>query len=364
MTKPHCALTRVGFLAAMHLGCTMTELNSTQSYSDPEARKAYNAKYYSDRKLLVREQQKRTRTAMRSRLPEQIASAESKTCRKCACVKPFSEFHIGKEYPDGRKAVCRDCMQAQRRAKYVGQRDTEVNKRRSRKATEEWQALKPQRKAQAKARLEKRIAQDMPADRCCTSCASILPSNNAYFHKSPSGSFGLTAACIDCLRQSYVKRAKGDPEKIRESARRSYARNAPKKLAQQKERRLTDPAFAIHTRVSSSVRQSLNRSRLGTSWIKLLAFSGEELHDSLEQQFTEGMSWDRFLAGDIEIDHIIPVSFFRPQSSDSVDFKMCWSLKNLQPLWRADNRIKSDTLPANFTELWNELYYEVTKNAS
>lgn len=40
---------------------------------------------------------------------------------------------------------------------------------------------------------------------------------------------------------------------------------------------------------------------------------------------------------------------------------MCWNLKNLQPLWREDNRRKSDTMPANFTELWNELYQEAVK---
>lgn len=358
MTKPHCALTRVGFLANMHLRCIMTESNSTHL---SEERRDYNAKYYASNacSIALRNSARKVKAAGRSPLSE-----GDKTCTKCQKEKPRTEFHVGREYPDGRKAVCRDCMQVQRRAKYTNQRDTEVIKRRSRKAKEEWQALKPERKAQAKARLEERIAESMPDDRCCTSCASILPANTNYFHRAPSGSFGLTAACVDCLRKAYVKRAKGDPEKLRESARRSYARNAPARLAQQKERRLTDPGFAIHTRVSSSVRQSLNRSSLGTSWIKLVAFSGKELHDSLEHQFTEGMSWARFLAGEIEIDHIIPVSFFRPQSPDSVDFKMCWSLKNLQPLWRVDNRIKSNTLPANFTELWNELYYEATNNGS
>lgn len=293
-----------------------------------------------------------------------ILASELKVCTKCSEAKPRTEFHIGKEYPDGRKATCKVCMQIQRRAKYHSQRASEVEKRRARKATEEWQALKPEREAAAKARLEKRIAEGTPTHRCCTACATVLPANLAYFNRSQKGSYGLTASCTECLQKAYAKRAAENPEKVREYARKSYARNAHVRLAQQKVKRRTDTAFAIHMRVSSSVRNSLGRSRLGTSWIKLLDFSAADLHAHLERQFTEGMTWERFMAGEIEIDHIIPVSFFRPKAIDSAEFRMCWNLKNLQPLWRLDNRLKRDTLPANFTQLWSELYYEANRYAA
>lgn len=338
--------------------------NSTQYSSTREATQAYNAKYYASRSGAIRQQQKSARDAKRSRQPEQILGSDTKICRKCELTKSFSEYPIGKEYPDGRKATCKACMRIQRLAKYHSQRDEEIEKRRNRKATEEWQASKPERDAAAKERLKSRIEEAMPEDRCCTSCASILPATTAYFNRAPTGSFGLTASCVDCIRLAYARRAENNREKIREAARASYARNSERKLAQQKTKRLTDPAFAIHMRVSSSVRQSLSKTRLGTSWIKLLGFSAAELRASLEAQFTEGMTWGRFLAGEIEIDHIIPVSFFRPRAPESLEFRMCWNLKNLQPLWRLDNRLKRDTLPANFTELWNELYYEANRYAA
>lgn len=292
-----------------------------------------------------------------------IILSELKVCTKCSEAKSRIEYPVGKEYPDGRKALCKVCRNAQTKAKYHNQRDSEIAKRRDRKSTDEWQALEPERKAAAKVRLKKRIEENMPDDKCCTSCASILPATTAYFHRAPTGSFGLTATCVDCVRIAYQKRAAEDRDQIRETARASYARNAPRKLAQQKIKRRTDPAFAIHMRVSSSVRNSLGRSRLETSWIKLLDFSAADLHAHLERHFTEGMTWECFMAGEIEIDHIIPVSFFRPKVVDSVEFRMCWSLKNLQPLWRLDNRQKRDTLPANFTELWNELYCEANRYA-
>jgi hypothetical protein len=95
--------------------------------------------------------------------------------------------------------------------------------------------------------------------------------------------------------------------------------------------------------------------------MNLLPYSASDLKDHLETLFTDGMTWSRLMQGEIEIDHVIPVSFFRPASHDSLEFKMCWSLRNLQPLWREDNRAKKDFLPDNFTELWNALYEEAIR---
>jgi 5-methylcytosine-specific restriction endonuclease McrA len=95
--------------------------------------------------------------------------------------------------------------------------------------------------------------------------------------------------------------------------------------------------------------------------LNLLNYSAADLKEHLERLFTRGMTWDRLLRGDIEIDHIIPVSFFNPPDEHSLEFKMCWSLNNLQPLWKEDNRAKRDILPDNFTQLWNQLYEEAIR---
>ena len=47
------------------------------------------------------------------------------------------------------------------------------------------------------------------------------------------------------------------------------------------------------------------------------------------------MTWDNY--GEWHVDHIIPKSFFQFNSIDDVEFKMCWRLENLQPLWGKDN---------------------------
>ena len=60
----------------------------------------------------------------------------------------------------------------------------------------------------------------------------------------------------------------------------------------------------------------------------------------LEKQFTDGMTWEKFLRGEIWMDHIKPISKFNYVSSEDIEFKECWSLNNLQPLWAKDNRRK------------------------
>ena len=67
----------------------------------------------------------------------------------------------------------------------------------------------------------------------------------------------------------------------------------------------------------------------------LLGYTKYELKEHLESQFTDGMSWDNMSAW--HIDHIRPVASFNYDSTDHPDFKKCWALNNLQPLWASDN---------------------------
>jgi guanylate kinase len=72
-----------------------------------------------------------------------------------------------------------------------------------------------------------------------------------------------------------------------------------------------------------------------------LGYSIDDLKSHLESQFTEGMSWDNY--GEWHIDHIRPESWFNYSSIEDGDFKKCWSLDNLQPMW-ADENLKKNNL--------------------
>jgi len=52
------------------------------------------------------------------------------------------------------------------------------------------------------------------------------------------------------------------------------------------------------------------------------------------------MSWENY--GKWHVDHIVPVASFIWTSSDDAEFKACWALTNLRPLWADANRRKKD----------------------
>lgn len=91
--------------------------------------------------------------------------------------------------------------------------------------------------------------------------------------------------------------------------------------------------------ISLHIRRSLHGNKNSQRWESLVHYTLNDLKKHLEKQFSKGMSWENY--GKWEIDHIIPVSAFNFTSSKDLDFKRCWSLGNLRPLWKKDNREKS-----------------------
>jgi len=54
------------------------------------------------------------------------------------------------------------------------------------------------------------------------------------------------------------------------------------------------------------------------------------------------MTWEKFMNGEIHIDHIIPKAAF--DLSDFDQWRICWGLPNLRPLWAKDNLEKKDKI--------------------
>ena len=94
----------------------------------------------------------------------------------------------------------------------------------------------------------------------------------------------------------------------------------------------------------AAIRRVIKKGRMDVSTTKTLndLYTEEELVSHLETYFTEenGYSWGNM--DEWHIDHIRPVSSFNFTTTDCEDFKKCWALSNLQPLWAADNISKGD----------------------
>ena len=97
--------------------------------------------------------------------------------------------------------------------------------------------------------------------------------------------------------------------------------------------------------MSSSVLSSLKFkgiSKNGRHWENIVGWTKEDLKKHIENLFREGMNWDNY--GEWHIDHIIPKAFFKFKNTNDVEFKMCWRLDNLQPLWAKDNVSKQSKI--------------------
>jgi len=128
-----------------------------------------------------------------------------------------------------------------------------------------------------------------------------------------------------------------------------YKKNKQKilhiKMIYKRKRRKADPIFRLRLNISGSVRQSLismNLSKRGRKWERIVGYTLRDLKEYIEKLFKPGMTWNNYC--DWQLDHIIPVSFFKFKNTDDVEFRMCWRLDNLQPLWAKDNLKKSDKM--------------------
>lgn len=230
--------------------------------------------------------------------------------------------------------------------------------------------------------------------KACTGCRRTLPATREFFHKHPSGKFGLQAACRECQatsKRTYYQTAEGKAaanayraknleriaaynrsrpprseakreedrrraarwyEANKERARASFKkwRSSPENKAKNRvyqsryhARRLRhDGEYALRRKTRSAILQALSQGRVkgrGRWWEAALGYTLEELRRHIESQFRPGMTWDNH--GTLwEIDHIKPLAGFVVPDAHCLAFRQAWALSNLRPLLRVDNREK------------------------
>lgn len=151
----------------------------------------------------------------------------------------------------------------------------------------------------------------------CSFCKKELPATNEFFKKSKVTKSGL------CLGR---------------------CKNCVNKIAQK--RTLSTIKGKLSKRVSNYMRQTLKGNKDYKHWEDIVGYTIKDLMRHLERKFKLGMTWDNY--GKWHIDHIIPVSAFSYTSIDDIDFKRCWALKNLQPLWHWENESKGVKIKDGF----------------
>jgi hypothetical protein len=231
-----------------------------------------------------------------------------RTCSKCGTNKEESEYY----YSFG--LVCKVCWA--KRASEYNQRP-EV-KQRSNERGKVWskseKGIKHRKEYRSDPEVKKRL------------CEAML-----RYYYTEKGQKKIQE------RYARVGRKLSPEQKVKVRAyKREYARN---KLH-------TDAQYRLNQVFSSAIYDALrNKSgKLNKTWRELVGYDGEALKSHLEKRFTQGMTWGNYGMHGWHIDHIIPISAFHYESPHDIDFKKCWALKNLRPLWAADNLKKNDRL--------------------
>jgi hypothetical protein len=148
------------------------------------------------------------------------------------------------------------------------------------------------------------------------------------------------------LRIQNKKYREANSEKILTRAKTYQKVNKNKINLRTKKRFQTNSKLRINRSMSGYIAYSLKGNKENQHWETLIGYSLKELIKHLEKLFKPGMTWNNY--GEWHIDHIIPVSVHNFTKPEHRDFKRCWALKNLQPMWAKDNLRKQAKINKHF----------------
>lgn len=208
----------------------------------------------------------------------------------------------------------------------------------------------------------------------CSKCGKVYAATTDNFHKHCRRRDGLSAWCKNCRAEDDKKYRQANreivllrareyhrkhPQQALEASRR-YQKLHPERcaLASKKNREKyperrkesirkynAKKVESRQERIAHSIRSrigfSLRGGKRGRSWESLVGYTLNDLMVHLESQFTRGMTWGDYGRGGWHIDHIRPISDFNFADTGDPEFRECWSLWNLQPLWESENVIKN-----------------------
>lgn len=190
----------------------------------------------------------------------------------------------------------------------------------------------------------------------CGYCKTFLPLND--FCKNPQTSDGLESRCRECnsgirkrtrpqrrlTEKSWVSR---NPEKVR-AYKKKYRETHPETMKAIYNRRAKKILSTVEGKLNNimrmTIKYSLDGNKNNVAWHSLVPYTTEELKTHLESQFKEGMNWDNHTKFGWHIDHVRPITSFNITSPEDDEFKKCWSLENLQPLWWHENLKKQNKI--------------------
>jgi len=240
-----------------------------------------------------------------------------KVCLRCNIKKQFSEFSKDKVRKSGYHPYCKKCK-------------CEISK----KNKEGWTDKQREEKRQYLKQYNKENFEQIKQIK-----KEYQDNNYEHLKRKKQEYIEKNQEILKAKKKIYR-----DVNKERLNAKqREYYRN-PKILKKLKDRYRRDPVRRINNSMSCGIRQAIKKQKAGLHWESFVNYTIEDLITHLESKFKLGMTWNNYGKYGWHIDHIVPKTAFNITSNDCEDFKKCWSLNNLQPLWWIENLRKHNRI--------------------
>ena len=190
-----------------------------------------------------------------------------------------------------------------------------------------------------------------PLPKLCSKCKEIKLLEDFHIDRTRrDGRLPYCKACQNDLCRDYYHRNKGrsldynkkwreeHPERVKARDRaynKEWRKEHPERVATLAKKWKENPKNALSQRIGSRMWHSLKGKKGKRHWETLVGYMLKDLMTHLEKLFKPGMTFENY--GKWHIDHKIPISAFSFTKPEDSDFKKCWALSNLQPLWAEEN---------------------------
>jgi len=290
----------------------------------------------------------------------------TRTCSVCKTVKPLNDFDRAKDKSLGRVHCCKVCRKKKRdavrqtpewKAKHAEYNKRKADERQEKNGTRAWQT-KEYRRVQTL--VKKGYSKEEAWKLATTMYTRYDGAGRAKLNLSGEESTDYDLVTKRNARDAWrhwINVKASDEWMARYYAASGSPWNNPRLTSAEKFRiqYKNDPVFNMRQRfrahfrrmqrkdkVGELIRQALKNNRKSPTAEILLGYSMDDLKTHLERQFTKGMTWDKYIAGHIHIDHILPVSSFDIKEVGDDEWKACWAITNLRPMWGHENIKKSN----------------------
>lgn len=199
--------------------------------------------------------------------------------------------------------------------------------------------------------------------RLCSVCKKWL--SLKLFYKDKKQWDGLCHRCHNCRKEynqghhrankekhnlQAKKWQKTNSEKAKATARLWNERN-PEKRKKSNRASAAKRFLTFKGRLTGNIKRAIYRCLKSGKYghtFSILGYSVKQLKGHLTKTMPQGYCWEDYLAGKLHIDHIIPISVHNFKTTEDIDFKRCWALKNLQLLPAFENLSKGAKLDKHF----------------